>query len=102
MSVASVRCKCGFKWCFRCKEEAHDPCTCALLARWLDKCRNESETAHWIMANTRQCPKSVHTRPLAAHLSPLSDRLVSPALCLSVCSHSLCQVYGPYREESGL
>jgi hypothetical protein len=37
-------------------EEAHDPCSCAQLAEWELKCVNESETANWILANTRKCP----------------------------------------------
>ncbi|KAG7396947.1 E3 ubiquitin-protein ligase arih2 [Phytophthora boehmeriae] len=27
------------------------------LASWQEKCRNESETANWILANTKKCPK---------------------------------------------
>jgi ariadne-1 len=56
-AVKSVRCKCGNRFCFKCDEEAHDPVSCEQLQEWLDKCRNESETAHWIIANTRKCPK---------------------------------------------
>ncbi|KAJ1396709.1 hypothetical protein B484DRAFT_472235, partial [Ochromonadaceae sp. CCMP2298] len=41
----------------RCGEEAHDPCCCAQLAEWTLKCMNESETANWILANTRKCPE---------------------------------------------
>jgi len=41
----------------RCGEEAHAPSSCALLTRWLEKCQNESETANWILANTKRCPK---------------------------------------------
>ena len=53
----SVRCNCGSVFCFRCGEEAHDPATCTELALWKEKCQNESETANWILANTKQCPK---------------------------------------------
>ena len=28
-----------------------------MLELWLIKCQDESETAHWIMANTKKCPK---------------------------------------------
>lgn len=38
-------------------DEAHDPCSCAQLSEWQMKCMNESETANWILANTRKCPK---------------------------------------------
>jgi len=37
-------------------EEAHDPASCTQLAEWALKCVNESETANWILANTRKCP----------------------------------------------
>jgi ariadne-1 len=56
-SVQSVRCSCGHHFCFRCGEEAHEPASCAQLAQWLEKCVNESETANWILANTRKCPQ---------------------------------------------
>lgn len=55
--VKSVNCDCGFKFCFACGEEEHGPVSCENLLMWLDKCRNESETAHWIIANTKKCPK---------------------------------------------
>lgn len=56
-NVLSVKCACGNAFCFKCGEEAHEPVKCAMLQMWLEKCRNESETAHWIIANTRKCPK---------------------------------------------
>ncbi|KAH8076396.1 hypothetical protein JL721_395 [Aureococcus anophagefferens] len=58
--VGAVKCApngCGANFCFRCGEEAHAPCDCALVARWVEKCQNESETANWILANTKRCPK---------------------------------------------
>jgi len=55
--VHTVQCTCGNKFCFQCSEEPHDPVSCAQLSLWLEKCRNESETAHWIIANTKKCPK---------------------------------------------
>ena len=41
----------------QCGEESHAPVGCEQLSQWLQKCKNESETAHWIIANTRKCPK---------------------------------------------
>lgn len=55
--ITTVLCRCGFKFCFRCHEEDHQPITCDNLQLWKDKCQNESETAHWIIANTKKCPK---------------------------------------------
>eukprot|EP00457_Paulinella_chromatophora_P005897 gb/GEZN01005915.1/.p1 GENE.gb/GEZN01005915.1/~~gb/GEZN01005915.1/.p1 ORF type:complete len:541 (-),score=72.29 gb/GEZN01005915.1/:29-1651(-) len=56
-AVKTVQCRCGGKFCFNCGEEAHAPAICSKLSLWLDKCRNESETAHWIIAHTKKCPK---------------------------------------------
>ncbi|KAG6617493.1 ariadne-like ubiquitin ligase [Phytophthora cinnamomi] len=55
--LSSVTCTCGCVFCLRCGEEAHSPVTCEQLAAWQEKCRNESETANWILANTKKCPK---------------------------------------------
>lgn len=89
----TVRCECGYPFCFRCGEESHDPSSCSQvlqqiynipkffyphnanrdivkiniaskinnnlrqLSVWSEKCSNESETANWILANTKKCPK---------------------------------------------
>lgn len=50
-AVSAVKCRCGFAFCFRCGEENHAPASCDQLSEWLQKCKNESETAHWIIAN---------------------------------------------------
>ncbi|KAJ8605138.1 hypothetical protein CTAYLR_000469 [Chrysophaeum taylorii] len=58
--VASVKCApggCGFSFCMKCGEEAHQPASCELVQQWAEKCQNESETANWILANTKRCPK---------------------------------------------
>lgn len=55
--LSSVTCTCGCVFCLRCGEEAHAPVTCEQLSAWQEKCRNESETANWILANTKKCPK---------------------------------------------
>ncbi|TMW61508.1 hypothetical protein Poli38472_012699 [Pythium oligandrum] len=55
--LSSVRCTCGCLFCLRCGEEAHSPVNCEQLQLWMEKCRNESETANWILANTKKCPK---------------------------------------------
>lgn len=55
--LSSVRCTCGSVFCLRCGEESHAPVTCEQLALWQEKCKNESETANWILANTKKCPK---------------------------------------------
>ena len=55
--ITTVRCTCTYPFCFRCGEEAHDPSSCSQLSEWATKCMNESETANWILANTKKCPK---------------------------------------------
>uniref|UniRef100_A0A7S2SUQ6 RBR-type E3 ubiquitin transferase n=1 Tax=Rhizochromulina marina TaxID=1034831 RepID=A0A7S2SUQ6_9STRA len=58
--VTNVRCHpggCNHAFCFKCGEEAHQPTACEELMSWTEKCQNESETANWILANTKRCPK---------------------------------------------
>jgi ariadne-1 len=56
-AVTHVTCtQCGVQFCFKCGLEPHGPMRCALLSVWMDKCSNESETANWILANTKKCP----------------------------------------------
>jgi ariadne-1 len=50
---------CDTRFCLICGEEPHAPCGCKDLNKWNEKCRNESETANWILANTKSCPKCV-------------------------------------------
>ncbi|KAG5189212.1 ubiquitin-conjugating enzyme E2-binding protein 1 [Tribonema minus] len=56
-SCTRVKCPCGECFCFKCGDEAHEPVACAELRRWREKCSNESETANWLLANTKMCPK---------------------------------------------
>jgi len=53
----TVVCTCGTRFCFRCHEDAHLPATCEQIKTWKIKCQDESETLHWISANTNTCPK---------------------------------------------
>jgi ariadne-1 len=56
--VPSVRCRCGQAFCFGCGRSAdHQPAPCELVKKWLKKCADDSETANWISANTKECPK---------------------------------------------
>jgi len=48
---------CTTSFCLKCGEEPHAPLVCKFLSRWHEKCRNESETANWILANTKACNK---------------------------------------------
>jgi len=59
--VPSVTCECKYAWCFGCTHADHQPCPCALVKKWLKKCADDSETANWISANTKECPKCQST-----------------------------------------
>ncbi len=71
---------CGACFCFGCKQEAHRPVrgdrglqsmqarkdarqaphlqvSCELVRQWITKNSAESENVHWIIANTKPCPK---------------------------------------------
>lgn len=52
-----VRCPAAHEFCFDCQYENHLPCPCWLVAKWLKRCEDDLETAHWIDANTQPCPK---------------------------------------------
>jgi len=84
--VPTVKCECGNAFCFgyatprsprngdrsgshirithdasrrrcRCGNQDHMPATCTIAKRWLKKCADDSETANWISAHTKECPK---------------------------------------------
>lgn len=50
-------CGCGAAFCFGCGGEPHSPATCGMAEAWARKCRDDSETATWMTANTKPCPK---------------------------------------------
>ncbi|KAL5606803.1 uncharacterized protein BROUX77_003996 [Berkeleyomyces rouxiae] len=55
--VPSVSCLCGHRFCFGCLLSDHQPAPCDLVKRWLKKCADDSETANWISAHTKECPQ---------------------------------------------
>lgn len=60
-TVPTVACDCGYRFCFGCILSDHQPAPCELTKRWLQKCADDSETANWISANTKECPKCQST-----------------------------------------
>jgi len=53
-----VTCKaCNTLFCFQCGQNYHAPATCEIIKKWLRKCADDSETANYISANTKDCPK---------------------------------------------
>ncbi|KAF2664572.1 RING finger protein [Microthyrium microscopicum] len=59
--VPTVHCDCGHDFCFGCAYNDHLPAPCDLVKKWVKKCEDDSETANWISANTKECPKCAST-----------------------------------------
>jgi ariadne-1 len=55
--VPTVSCDCKHRFCFGCALADHQPAPCELVKKWLKKCADDSETANWISANTKECPR---------------------------------------------
>lgn len=47
---------CSSIFCFMCGEKYHAPTDCYTIKKWLTKCEDDSETANYITANTKDCP----------------------------------------------
>uniref|UniRef100_A0A914XRA5 RBR-type E3 ubiquitin transferase n=1 Tax=Plectus sambesii TaxID=2011161 RepID=A0A914XRA5_9BILA len=47
---------CSTSFCFRCGIDYHAPTACATIKRWMIKCADDSETANYISAHTKDCP----------------------------------------------
>ena len=56
-SEYKVQCSKDHSSCFNCQEPWHEPLGCAMLKKWLKKCQDDSETANWIVTNTKECTK---------------------------------------------
>lgn len=53
-----VICKqCKITFCFKCGSDYHAPTDCETIKKWLTKCADDSETANYISAHTKDCPK---------------------------------------------
>lgn len=48
---------CKTTFCFRCAMEYHAPTDCVTIKKWLTKCADDSETANYISAHTKDCPR---------------------------------------------
>lgn len=55
--VTIVQCPSAHEFCFECQYENHLPCTCLLVGRWIKRCEDDLETANWIDANAKSCPR---------------------------------------------
>eukprot|EP00934_Nitzschia_sp_Nitz4_P002443 Nitzschia sp. Nitz4//scaffold6_size259037//159187//160943//NITZ4_001088-RA/size259037-augustus-gene-0.297-mRNA-1//1//CDS//3329556935//2438//frame0 len=74
---------CTTSFCLVCGEEPHAPSGCKELALWNERCRNESETANWILANTKSCPKCV---------SRIEKNKGCNHMTCSKCAHEFCWI----------
>ena len=53
-----VQCdNCASNVCFKCQLDYHAPTDCSMIRQWLAKCEDDSETANYISANTKDCPR---------------------------------------------
>ncbi|GLG98786.1 Potential E3 ubiquitin-protein ligase ariadne-1, partial [Gryllus bimaculatus] len=48
---------CRAIFCFRCGTDYHAPTDCSTIKKWLTKCADDSETANYISAHTKDCPR---------------------------------------------
>ncbi|KAH7729633.1 Protein T12E12.1 [Aphelenchoides avenae] len=47
---------CSTSFCVKCGEDYHAPASCEIIKKWLIKCADDSETANYISAHTKDCP----------------------------------------------
>jgi ariadne-1 len=57
-----VGCPCGRQFCFSCGDQLHSPATCDMVQQWVRRIQDGTETASWLHANTKPCPKC--TKPV--------------------------------------
>uniref|UniRef100_T1GU21 RBR-type E3 ubiquitin transferase n=1 Tax=Megaselia scalaris TaxID=36166 RepID=T1GU21_MEGSC len=50
---------CQTQFCFKCGMDYHAPTNCQVIRKWLTKCADDSETANYISANTKDCPNVI-------------------------------------------
>ncbi|KAK1632745.1 hypothetical protein QYE76_007060 [Lolium multiflorum] len=75
-------CMCGYGFCLGCGEEAHRPVSCDTVRAWLVKNGSDSETANWVLANTKHCPEC--RRPIEKNQGCMH------MTCSPPCRHEFC------------
>ncbi|KAI9266423.1 hypothetical protein EDC94DRAFT_603675 [Helicostylum pulchrum] len=89
--VPTVVCHCGNYMCFGCGLPNHQPAICSIVKKWLRKCKDDSETANWISANTKECTKCQSTIEKNGGCNHMTCRK---------CRHEFCWVcMGPWSEH---
>ncbi|KAG2561233.1 hypothetical protein PVAP13_8KG163800 [Panicum virgatum] len=87
-------CGCRHGFCWRCGEEAHRPVSCATVRAWLAKNASDSETANWVVANTKRCPKC--RRPIE------KNHGCNHMTCGAPCRHQFCWLcFDPWDNHRG-
>ncbi|KAM7533313.1 hypothetical protein Aperf_G00000125915 [Anoplocephala perfoliata] len=82
---------CKTQFCFACSVEFHAPAQCETIKQWLQKCRDDSGTANYMAAHTKDCPNCgvvIEKNGGCNHMK-----------CLK-CRHEFCWVcLGPWQEH---
>ncbi|CAM0952961.1 unnamed protein product [Alopecurus aequalis] len=85
-------CACGHGFCLGCGEEAHRPVSCDTVRAWQVKHASDSETANWVLANTKHCPecrKPIEKNQGCMHMT-----------CPPPCKHQFCWLcLGPWSSH---
>ncbi|PUZ45741.1 hypothetical protein GQ55_8G249300 [Panicum hallii var. hallii] len=106
--AADVLCRCRHGFCWSCGEEAHRPVSCGTVRAWLAKNKSDSETANWVLANTKHCPKcrrAIEKNQGCNHIScppPCGHHFCW--LCFKPAGtreHYACYVYSPPPPDAG-
>ncbi|KAI8580899.1 hypothetical protein K450DRAFT_235123 [Umbelopsis ramanniana AG] len=89
--VPTVECECSHQFCFGCGLPDHQPAICPLVKKWQKKCEDDSETANWISAHTKECPKCHSTIEKNGGCNHMTCRK---------CKYEFCWVcMGPWSEH---
>ncbi|KAI8814532.1 hypothetical protein BJ742DRAFT_746543 [Cladochytrium replicatum] len=90
--VPTVKCKCGTTFCFGCGLSFdHQPAICEITKKWLQKNADDSETANWIHANTKECTKCGSTIEKNGGCNHMTCKK---------CAYEFCWVcMGPWQEH---
>ncbi|CAG8571893.1 1791_t:CDS:2, partial [Racocetra fulgida] len=89
--VPTVECSCSHRFCFGCSLPDHQPSICTLVKRWIKKCEDDSETANWISAHTKECGKCHSTIEKNGGCNHMTCRK---------CKYEFCWVcMGPWSEH---
>lgn len=105
--VPTVECICKNRFCFGCILPDHQPAPCELVKLWLKKCADDSETANWISAHTKECPKcnsTIEKNGGCNHMTCRKCRHEFCWMCMGLWSEHGTSWYNcnRYEEKSGM